>query len=186
MRFALSCALAFGLATAVSAAEPAADLAAQAVKAAGFEQGLCLVAGETDGALTAALAKASRMYVQGCTWKAGTVQKARQALVAAGAAERASIVWIEGEGLPYADNLVNVIVAGPGAGRWLTAAEILRVLAPGGLALVRADLEAGAKAAGAKDIKTAAFAGWVQFSKAVDPAFDVWTGFETGKSREVV
>jgi len=150
-------------------------LAAQAVKASGFEQGMCLVVGETDGALTAALAKASRMYVQGCTWDAGVVQKARQALVTAGVAERASIVWIEGEGLPYVDSLVNVVVAGPGAGRGLTAAEILRALAPGGLALVGAEFEAGAKAAGAKDVKAAERQGWIQFGKAVDPAFDGWT-----------
>src|SRR5512142_1671526 len=95
-------ALCYGSAGAAPAGEPAADLAAQAVKASGFEQGLCLVVGETDGALTAALAKASRLYVQGCTWEAGGVAAARGALVAAGVADRASIAWIEGDGLPYA------------------------------------------------------------------------------------
>ncbi|HOX07808.1 MAG TPA: PQQ-binding-like beta-propeller repeat protein [Planctomycetota bacterium] len=179
-------ALCLGSAGAATAGESAADLAAAAVKASGHEQGLCLVLGETDGALTAALAKASRLYVQGCTWEAGSVAAARGALVAAGAANNASLVAIEGEGLPYADNLVNVIVAGPGAGRGVTAAEILRVLAPGGLALVRADLEAGAKAAGARDVKASALPGWVQFGKAVDPAFDVWTQNSGGADQSSV
>ncbi|HOX08157.1 MAG TPA: PQQ-binding-like beta-propeller repeat protein [Planctomycetota bacterium] len=170
----------------VQAGEPAADLATQAVKASGHEQGLALVLGETDGALTAALAKGSRLYVQGCTWEAGSVAAARGALIAAGVADRASIVWVEGDGLPYADNLVNLIVAGPGAGRGVTAAEILRVLAPGGLAMVRADLEAGAKAAGARDVKAAAVPGWVQFGKNVDPAFDVWTHNNGGADQSFV
>ena len=163
------------LAAAARAGEPAGDVAAQSVKASGFDQGLCLVAGETDGKLTAALAKASRLYVQGCTWEARNVGAGRDAIVAAGVADRASFVWIEAEGLPYADNLVNLIVAPAGAGRGLTAAEILRVLAPGGLALVGAGLEAEAKAAGAKDVKAAALGGWVQFGKAVNPDFDVWS-----------
>ncbi|MCG3178758.1 MAG: Outer membrane protein assembly factor BamB [Phycisphaerae bacterium] len=157
------------------AGEPAEDLAALAVKASGYEQGLCLVAGDSDGKVTVALAKAGRLYVQGCTWQAADVPVGRGAILAAGVADHASFIGIEAKGLPYADNLVNVVIASAGAGEGVTAAEVLRVLAPGGLALARADMEADVRAAGAKDVKAAAIAGWIQFSKVVDPALDVWT-----------
>lgn len=171
----------FAAPAAASAEVPVSDpaaLADLAIKASGYNQGLCLAVGDNDGQLTVALAKASRLYVQGCTWQAGNVPAGREAVAAAGVTAHASFIAIESPGLPYADNLINVVVVARGAnvaGRGITAAEVLRVLAPGGLALVGAEMGADARTAGAMDVKDAAIAGWVQFSKAVDPAFDVWT-----------
>ena len=51
-----------------------------ALKALGSDQGMGVVAGETDGKLTAALVKGSRMYVQGCTKNEKRVLPARKVL----------------------------------------------------------------------------------------------------------
>lgn len=165
------------------AAEPAVELAAMAIKEAGFDQGLCLALGDNDGQLAAALAQAGRMYVQGCTWDSAAVQAGRERLLAAGLAERASSIWIEDKGLPYVDNLVNLMVASDWGIEGLTVAEVLRVLAPGGLALLGSDanpglaagIEAQAKAAGARDVRPSARRGWVRFGKALNPGYDVWS-----------
>jgi outer membrane protein assembly factor BamB len=158
------------------------------LESAGFDRGLCLVIGDHDGNVTAALAKAGRLYVQGCTWEAEGVGAGRNALAAAGVADRASLAWIEGEGLPYADSLVNVVVSAHWTSKSPTVDEVLRVLAPGGLALLgsdsnpalAADLATRAKAAKAKDVTASSRKGWIQFSKAVHPGFDVWTHNQGG------
>jgi len=166
-----------------AAAEPAEDLAALAVKSAGTDQGLCLAVGDGDGKLTAALAKASRMYVQGSARNAVGVEAARKALVAAGVAGQASVVAREAEHLPYADNLVNLLVAADWGREPVAVEEVLRVLAPGGTAVLGSDANAGAtagldaklKAAGAVEVKALSRAGWVSCVKAPDPGFDAWT-----------
>ncbi len=153
------------------------------VKAAGFNQGLCLVIGETDGKLVSALAKASRLCVQGCDWDAKGIQAGRETIVSAKVADRASLIWNEAEGLPYADNLINLVVSPAWGSHPIEPAEILRVLAPEGYAFIGNDanpaaingLEAKLKQAGAKDIKALSRKGWIQFSKPVNPDFDSWT-----------
>jgi outer membrane protein assembly factor BamB len=159
------------------------DRAALVLQAAGFDAGLCLIAGETDGRLTVALARGGRFQVQGCAWEEKDVQVARQALVAAGVAERASIAWSEADGLPYIDNLVNLLVVPSWGSRAIDPAELVRVLAPDGVAVVGNDanpaamagLDTKLKQAGAKDVKPLARQGWLQFSKPVDRDFDTWT-----------
>ena len=62
------------------------------LESAGIEQGLCLNLNDADGQLTVALAKASRLCVQGCRWDAQAFQAGRQAVVAA-AWKRVSGRW---------------------------------------------------------------------------------------------
>ena len=165
------------------AAEPTDELAPFVLRSSGLEQGMSLVLSDADGRLTAALAKGNRLTVQGCTWDAKGVQASRGVLLAAGVADRASIAWIETDSLPYADNLVNLVVSASWGSRPIDIAEVLRVLAPDGIALIGNDADPGAtagieaklKQAGAKDIKALARKGWLQFSKPVDPKCDVWT-----------
>ena len=174
--------LTFGVRT-VPAAEPAGELGGFISQTAAIAAGMALVVNDADGKLTAALAKGTRLTVQGCTWDDKTVQPGRAVLLAAGVADRASIVSIESDGLPYADSLVNLLVAPSWGGRPLDIAELLRVLAPDGIAIVGNDanpaatagLEARLKQAGAKDIKALSRTGWIRFSKPVDPRFDTWT-----------
>lgn len=170
------------------------DLAGQLVKASGVDQGLALVLDDADGKLTVALAKASKLYVQGCTWQAKDVPAARQVLVAAGVAERASVAWIESEGLPYADNLVNLVVSANWNGKPALLDEILRVLAPGGVALIGneaqpaavAGLEAALKKAGVQAFKTPPGKGWVACVKPPNLDFAEWTHVYGGPDQSYV
>lgn len=159
------------------------DIAGLALKSASFDQGLCLVVNESDGKLTAALAKASRMTVQGCSWDAKNVQTARETIVSAKLSDRASSVWCEAEGLPYADGLVNLLVAPAWGSKPIEMTEVLRVLAPGGTAILGNDgspdatngLEAKLKSAGITEHKALSRKGWITFKNSVNPDFDSWT-----------
>jgi outer membrane protein assembly factor BamB len=149
--------------------------AALALREAGRKNGLCLVVGETDGKLTAALAKASSMYVQGCTRSSTAVQPARKALVAAGVVARSSIVLRESAHLPYADNLINLLVCANLGKSGVSAAEVLRVLTPGGVALLggAGSASAALKKAGGKGTK--ATRSFLTFTKPLNQNMDVWT-----------
>jgi outer membrane protein assembly factor BamB len=151
-----------------------------ALKAAGFERGVCLVVGETDGKLTAALAAGSKLYVQGCTRKATGIQAARKALVSAGVAARSSIIFREDAHLPYADNLINLLVCPNLGSSGVSAAEVLRVLTPGGVAYLGGAGNAAAelKKAGVKNAKTVG--GFLTFTKPLDPDMADWTHIKAG------
>ena len=165
----------------VLAAEPGADLAGYIRQSAGLDAGMALVV-DDDGRLTAALVKGNRLTVQGCSWDDKSIQPGRAVLLAAGVADRASLVGIETNALPYVDSLVNLLVVASWGNRPVDVAELLRVLAPEGIACIGNDanpsatagLEAKLKQAGAKDIKALSRKGWIQFSKPVNPDFDVW------------
>ena len=166
-----------------SAGEDPGSPAGFILQSAGLKQGLCLVLGESDGRLTAALAQASRLYVQSCTWDNRSVTAARETLVAAGVAGRAACAWSEAEHLPYADNLINLVACTAWGNKPATLEEVLRVLAPGGTALLGNEANAGAlsgleeklKQAGVKEVKRLERKGWLRFVKPIDPGFDTWT-----------
>ncbi|MCK6470565.1 MAG: PQQ-like beta-propeller repeat protein [Planctomycetes bacterium] len=176
--------LALACLPAVLCAGEAEQLAADILKAGAADKGLCVHAGTTDGALEAALAKASGFYVQGGAADAKAVQPAAQALFAAGVSEHASVVWFEApDVLPYADNLVNLVVVDAWGQARVPAEEILRVLAPGGRAVVGSDgsptavngLDAKLKALGVADCKPLGRKGWVSFTKPANAKHGVWT-----------
>lgn len=159
------------------------DLADLVLKSAGLDRGMCLNLDDADGKLTTALAKASRLCVQGSTWDATTVPASRATIVAAGLDDRASTIAIEAKGLPYADNLINLVVCASWGRKDIALNEILRVLAPGGKAIVgndanpaaTAELDAELKKAGVKDIQALPRRGWLQFVKPIDAGLDAWT-----------
>ncbi|MCG3179801.1 MAG: Outer membrane protein assembly factor BamB [Phycisphaerae bacterium] len=170
------------------AAQEGPSSAELAAKAAGRDRGFCLVVGETDGRLTAALASGGGFYVQGCTRDAAAVDPARRALADAGVAARASIVLREADFLPYADNLINLVVCPDFKAAGVPIAEVVRVLAPDGVAVLgnAAGVDADLAAAGVKEHAALPQPGWVRLVKPVDPGLGVWTQLKGGSDQSYV
>ena len=112
----------------------AADSAAKLVRESGVKGGLVVHVGCRNAEWTAALRVTASYVVQGLTRDA-----ARVAEVAAGLRKRnllgpVTVIRWGGQRLPYADNAVNLLIVDSPTG--LAAGEILRVLAPKGVAVV--------------------------------------------------
>jgi outer membrane protein assembly factor BamB len=192
MRKTALCLTAILLASVVSLQAANADaLATLAVKAARSDQGLCLVAGDADGQLTLALARGSRMVVQGLVTDREQAEKLRQGLGSSEVAERASMVWRRTAHLPYLDDLINLVVIndwGRAETRGLNLAEVARVLCPGGVAVIGADAGADANAllAEAGQLKLARSGklerpgAWIKITKLMNPDFGEWTHLTGG------
>jgi len=86
-----------------------------------------------DGRLTSALHARDNYLVHGLDRDGASVEKAREHIRELGIYGKVSVDLLRGDQLPYADNLANVVVAS-GECRVPTE-EILRVLAPGGVAV---------------------------------------------------
>jgi outer membrane protein assembly factor BamB len=138
------------------AQETASSLSLEGVVGKVREQvGVCVHLGCGEGALTARLAEGGKLLVHGLEADTAKVGRARQALLARGLYGQVSVEAWSASRLPYADNLVNVIVAQKDAG--VPEGELLRTLAPGGTAF----LEEGAS--------------WRAVSKPWPAAYDSWT-----------
>jgi outer membrane protein assembly factor BamB len=100
--------------------------------------GLIVHLGCGEGRLTAALGAEDRFAVQGLEADAEKVERARRYIRELGRYGRVSIDhWAGGDRLPYADNLVNLlVVSGPSP---VDRAELQRVLCPGGAAVFLAN-----------------------------------------------
>jgi len=126
-------------------AQPAApeDALAEALLAQpGLHAGLVVHVGCGDGALTAALRRRGMPIVQGLDNDPARVATARERIARQGAYGPLSAVPWSPPGLPYADDLVNVMVIDDPArvtAAGLTAAECVRALAPFGTLLVARD-----------------------------------------------
>jgi len=117
--------------------ESAAATAREILPGSGAAGGLVVHLGCGDGALTVAVAAGGKFLVHGLDADAANVERARRALRAKGLTRRASVRQLSANRLPYAENMVNLlIVEAPGA---VSAAEIMRVLVPGGAAWRRRD-----------------------------------------------
>jgi len=106
----------------------------------GVAGGLAVVVGSTDGAVEADLAAGGTLLVQGLAGDDAALAKARAAIQARGLYGVATVVRPAAfSPLPYADNLINLLVVDGDAlgAKAPAAAEISRVLAPLGVALVR-------------------------------------------------
>jgi outer membrane protein assembly factor BamB len=105
----------------------------EVVRESGIRGGLIVHLGATDAGETAALRLNERFMVQGLERDARRVAQARKRLLEQGLLGAVTVVHWRGERLPYADNLVNLVVT---SGKWQVASEeIARVLAPGGVAV---------------------------------------------------
>jgi outer membrane protein assembly factor BamB len=103
----------------------------------GVDGGLVVHVGCGDVQATASLRRSHRFVVEGLDTDASNVAKARRHFDSLGLSGQLTAVQFDGKRLPYAENLVNLLVIEDKAG--LSDEEIHRVLAPGGAAWDRAD-----------------------------------------------
>jgi len=167
---------------ALFADESAKEVAAIVQTEAKVEKGLCLVIDIKDGKLVAEIAKVSQMYVQGCSWDSKNIQLSRQNLKKENTLERSSIIFIESDFLPYADNLINVVVYSSYGDKKISIEEIIRVMTPNAVCVLGNDykpeaivgVEKQLKEAGVKSIKSLSRKGWLSFAKPENLDFDTW------------
>jgi len=159
-------------ANAVTAQAEEATPADSLLKNTGVTGGLVVHVGCGDGRRTVDLRPDGRCVVHGLENDPAAVDHARKHIRAKGLYGPVSVRLWDGGRLPYADNLVNLLVVQcelPGA-----ADEILRVLAPGGVAVVE-------EARGKKWLpniphpKSPAGDGFVRFTKSWPAEIDQWT-----------
>ncbi|NQT88456.1 PQQ-binding-like beta-propeller repeat protein, partial [bacterium] len=125
-------------ATWAATAKPDPALAAQARKLladSGVQGGLVVHLGCGAGALTAALRVDGRYLVHGLDPDPANVQAARTHIRSLGLYGPVSVAPLTGKRLPYTSDLVNLLVVSGAHG--VSQAEMLRVLAPRGVALRR-------------------------------------------------
>ena len=101
----------------------------------GVKGGLIVHLGCTDGKLTAALAADNTCLIHALTTDPQQLETARRHIRSQGQYGRISVDLLDEKRLPYADNLVNLIVAENLCG--LETDELMRVLAPGGTLAVK-------------------------------------------------
>ncbi len=125
----------FGILPGLAAGGAAEQLAEQLLEQSGISGGMIVHLGAADGQLTAALGTEPCYTVQGLALAAEQVERARQHIRATGRYGRVSVSHWEGDRLPYAENVVNLIVVEePGR---VSEGELLRVLVPRGVVLRR-------------------------------------------------
>lgn len=99
----------------------------------GVQGGVIVHLGCGDGRLTAGLKANDRYLVHGLDVDMQSIERARENILAMGRYGDVSVAAFDGRRLPYADNMVNLVVA---SDEWQVASEeIARVLAPSGVAL---------------------------------------------------
>lgn len=117
------------------AAEEHAAMAARILAKSQFRGGLIVHVGCGDGQLTAALGRGEHRLVHGLDTEGAQVERARDFLRAQGLYGKVSVEQFGGSRLPYASNLVNLVVVSHG-GDNVPRREIERVLCPGGAAVL--------------------------------------------------
>ena len=118
----------------IAAPSDAEQQAREILDSTGIRGGLIVHLGCGDGLLTAALRASDRYLVHGLDADAARVDQARTHIQALGLYGPVSVDHWDAPRLPYADNLVNLIVVQQ-RGR-ASDEELLRVLTPGGVAYV--------------------------------------------------
>ncbi|MHC4399668.1 MAG: outer membrane protein assembly factor BamB family protein [Planctomycetota bacterium] len=114
-----------------------AEDARQILSSTGVRGGLVVHLGCGDGRLTAALRLGEAYLVHGLDASSENVAAAREHVQSLGLYGKVAIDRLAGPELPYADNLVNLLVA-EDLGE-VSIEECLRVVAPGGVAYVKKD-----------------------------------------------
>ncbi len=112
------------------------QLASEILDATGVRGGIVVHLGCGDGRVTAALRAGDQFTVHGLERDPALVKAARESIAKLGLYGPVSAEHWTGTTLPYADNLVNlVVVSGPLS---VERTEVMRVLAPGGVAVFQA------------------------------------------------
>ncbi len=157
--------------------------------AAGITGGIVVHLGSDQGQRAAALASLDRFLVHGLDPDAESVETGRARLQSMGRYGRASIERHDGATLPYADRMVNWLIVDDFpevAAVGLAPEEMVRVLVPGGVALLgEADataLQAALPEAAVSTVQTAE-GEWVRVVKPWPPELDDWTHFRYDSTR---
>ncbi len=109
------------------------ELARQILADAGVKGGLVVHLGCCDGKLAAAFHASDSYLVHGLDTDAANIANAREHIRSKGLTGAVSVDTFDGKDLPYADNLVNLVVASGEC--QVPSEEIQRVLVPGGVAI---------------------------------------------------
>ncbi len=132
-KHAIAAMVALGLVCAAAPPGRAADARAL-LREAGITGGLVVHIGCGDGRLTASLHASDAFLVHGLDADPANVRKARDHIRSLGLYGKVAVDTFDGRHLPYADNTVNLVVADSRGVE--DEGEVLRVLAPGGVAIL--------------------------------------------------
>ena len=157
-------------------------MASEVLDSAGVEGGLVVHLGCGGGRLTAALRASQSFIVQGLDTDADSVARARRHHHHLGLCGNVSVDTFDGKHLPYAGNLVNLVVAEKL--EHVAMDELLRVLAPGGVALIRAD-SSRKTGTGGQEIEIGGRR-WLKVVKPWPDDIDEWTHFLHDASNNAV
>ena len=144
----------------------------------GVRGGLIVHVGCGDGKETAKLWAGERFLVHGLDTDPANVAKARAHFRSLRVDGSVSAAVFDGERLPYAGNLVNVLLVS-GVGCRVSNAEIERVLAPRGIAVVNPQSTISIP-------KSEVVAEWRVFRKPVPAELDEWTHYLHGPDNNAV
>jgi len=140
--------------------------AEEVLQTAGVKGGLVVHLGCADGRLTAALHANDSYLVHGLDRDARNVEQAREHISSLGLYGPVSVDRQQGERLPYGDGVVNLMVVEEPND--VSQAEILRVLAPGGVVCTRTQQ------------------GWAKTVKPRPAEIDEWTHYLHGPDNNAV
>ncbi|MBL7222062.1 MAG: PQQ-binding-like beta-propeller repeat protein, partial [Phycisphaerae bacterium] len=101
----------------------------------GVKGGVIVVVGCEDAKLIGDLARSDKFLVQALDSDPAEVEKLREALGKLDSYGRVSVAVFDGKRLPYADNLVNLLIDKSGKSQ-VPADEAMRALAPRGVAII--------------------------------------------------
>ncbi len=128
--------------------------------------GLVVHVGCADGTLAMELAGNERFLVHGLDREVQQIDRAREVALETILTTRPMFDRLSGTKLPYADNLVKLAIVEPGTA--IAAEEVLRVLAPGGVVMIRQE------------------GGWNRQVKPWPDSIDEWTHFLHGPDGNAV
>ena len=157
---------AFLLAALTGSPLPAEQSAQDILKASGVTGGLVVHLGCGDGKMAAAFGAGESFLVQGLDADPTNLETARAHIRSVNLYGKVSADLFDGQHLPYADNLVNLVVAN-GLGK-VAMSEVMRVLCPGGVAYV-----------GGSE-------GWAKTVKPRPAEIDEWTHYLHGPDNNAV
>ncbi|MFC1497598.1 PQQ-binding-like beta-propeller repeat protein [Verrucomicrobiota bacterium] len=162
------------------------------IKASGVKGGLVVQVGCGDSQLLLDLRANDSYLVHGLDTDQKNVDTARKYIQSKGLYGKVSVNVFDGKHLPYADNLVNLIVV-TSYKLQVTEEEIERVLAPRGVVLIKGNLKprnkSGAKAPVTCNLKPqspSGLKGWTMFKKPVPKEIDEWTHYLHGADGNAV
>ncbi len=152
-----------------------ADTATDILEAAGVKGGLIVHLGSGDGELTAALHANESYIVCGLDSDPKNVEKARKHIQSLGIYGKVSVSDFNGQHLPYAENLVNLVVVSGGPSQ-VSGKEIERILVPNGIAVI--EKKANDQLLSTINHQLSAIGGgFVMFTKPRPAEIDDWTHY---------